>query len=57
MFGLSSGPENFQKSIEYVLRGIDGVFAFIDDILIYGRTKEEHDERLNKVLRRLREYM
>lgn len=24
--------------------------------LIYGRSKEEHDHRLNKILRRLREY-
>lgn len=56
MFGLSTAPEQFQKSIEFVLRNITGVFCFVDDILIYGRTKSEHDERVKTVLNRLREY-
>ena len=30
---------------------IDGVVAFLDDILIGGETKEEHDKRLNQVLK------
>jgi hypothetical protein len=27
-----------------------GVMHFVDDVLVWGKTKEEHDERLKKVL-------
>ena len=30
-----------------------GCFSFLDDVIVYGSTKEEHDERLNAVLNRL----
>ncbi|CAH2208589.1 jg79 [Pararge aegeria aegeria] len=33
---------------------IEGVCMYIDDLLIYGRNKEEHDERLRRVLERCR---
>ena len=33
------------------LEGLDGVECNIDDILIYGTTQEEHDQRLKAVLR------
>ena len=34
-----------------LLKDIDGVVAFLDDILIGDDTKEEHDTRLNRVLK------
>ena len=33
----------------------EGVVCLIDDILVYGRTQEEHDERLSEVLSNLQE--
>jgi hypothetical protein len=35
------------------LSGLPGAVCLMDDILVHGKTKEEHDERLRKVLRRL----
>ena len=32
--------------------GLPGVAAIVDDILIYGRTRDEHDQNLRKVLDR-----
>ena len=32
---------------------LKGRFSFLDDIFVYGSTKEGHDERLNAVLNRL----
>ena len=36
-----------------ILQGLEGVECNIDDVLIYGRTQEEHDQRLKAVLSRL----
>ena len=52
-FGISSGSEKFQKCMSQILEGLDGVQCNIDDVLIYGRTQEEHDQRLEATLQRL----
>ena len=36
-----------------ILEGLPGVLCQTDDILIYGTTEQEHDERLNVVLKKL----
>lgn len=56
MFGMKVAPEIFQRCIERVLRGLKGVKVFIDDILVYGKSKEEHDQRVKAVLSRLHEF-
>ena len=45
-FGISSDPEHFQKRISQILIGLQGVLCLMDDVLIFGRDQEEHDERL-----------
>ncbi|UYV83042.1 K02A2.6-like [Cordylochernes scorpioides] len=37
-----------------ILRGVNGVICHMDDILIFAKRKEEHDETLREVLRRLK---
>jgi hypothetical protein len=54
-FGVSPAPEVFHRVLADVLRDIPGVLHYVDDVLVYGATKEEHDERLRLVLFRLRE--
>ena len=54
-FGLSSAPEHFQKRMSDLLSGIPGIQVHIDDILVPGKTPEEHDQRLWKVLQRIRQ--
>jgi hypothetical protein len=54
-FGISIPPEIFHKAVVDALQGIPGVVVFIDDILIYAPTREEHDARLKEVKRRLKE--
>lgn len=56
MFGINCAPELFQKIMERILSGCDGCLNYIDDIIIYGATKEEHQFRLTAVLQRLEEY-
>ena len=52
-FGISSAPEHFQKAMQRILEGLDGVECQVDDILVFGETQEQHDKRLIAVLERL----
>lgn len=56
--GLSNSPSWMQRSLEGALGDVlyRGALAYIDDIIIYGRTYDEHFERLKTVLERLRDY-
>ena len=54
-FEVSSAPAIFQRIMETLLQGIPGVCVYLDDILIIGRTEEEHLEHLTETLRRLKE--
>ncbi|XP_035901959.1 uncharacterized protein K02A2.6 isoform X2 [Anopheles stephensi] len=45
-----------QKLMEQILTGCEGCLNFIDDIIVYGPDQEQHDERLKKVLQRLKEW-
>ena len=49
LFGVSSGPELFQRKIEQILAGCEGVLIYLDDILAFAASGEEHDERLAAV--------
>lgn len=55
MFGINCAPEIFQKTLEQILSGCNNCMNFIDDIIVFGRTKEIHDENLKRVLQRLKE--
>ena len=48
-FGVASAPAIFQRQMETLLQGVDGVSVYIDDIII----SEEHLSRLAEVLSRL----
>ena len=52
-FGITSAPEHFQRRMSEVLGDLEGVVGMVDDVLVHGRSQEEHDERLFKVLERL----
>lgn len=56
MFGICCAPEIFQKIMQGILSPCKGCKVFIDDILIHGRTKEEHDKNLAAVMDRLKQY-
>ncbi|PIK38685.1 hypothetical protein BSL78_24481 [Apostichopus japonicus] len=54
-FGISSAPEVFHRVVKEIFEGIDRVESYMDDFLVLGRTKDEHDTRLRNVLQRARE--
>ena len=56
-FGLSNSPASYQRLMEDSLGDLHLTicFIFLDDLIIFSKTFEEHMERLAKVLQRLRE--
>jgi len=57
-FGLTNAPVVFMEAMNRMLHPYLDVFVvvFIDDILVYSKTKEEHEVHLSLVLDKLREY-
>ncbi|WVZ75622.1 hypothetical protein U9M48_023659 [Paspalum notatum var. saurae] len=57
-FGLTNAPAYFMQLMNSVFMDYLDKFVvvFIDDILIYSKTKAEHEEHLRLVLQRLREH-
>nr|XP_049692720.1 uncharacterized protein K02A2.6-like isoform X1 [Helicoverpa armigera] len=53
VFGLSSAPAIFQRAMECLLSGIEGIIFLLDDILITGSNRHQHKQRLTTVLQRL----
>ena len=49
-FGITSAPEYFQHLLAQILKDLDGVVCLMDDVLMYGKTQEEHDHHLLNVL-------
>ena len=52
-FGIASAPEHFQRQMETILSGQEGVLCHMDDVLIFGKTQKEHDTRLHSALQRI----
>ena len=56
-FGLSNAPAVFQELMSVVLQGYSNfATAYLDDIMIFSATLEEHLEHLSMVFERLRQH-
>lgn len=55
-FGLKNAPATFQRMMDTALRGLIGktCFVYLDDIVVFGTTLQEHHENLIILLNRLR---
>uniref|UniRef100_A0AAY4C672 Gypsy retrotransposon integrase-like protein 1 n=1 Tax=Denticeps clupeoides TaxID=299321 RepID=A0AAY4C672_9TELE len=55
--GISGAPATFQRAMERMVGDMNllEVLVYLDDLIVFGRTLEEHNERLFKVLDRLKE--
>jgi hypothetical protein len=54
-FGFTNTPATFQKRINYILGEYldDFIMAYLDDIIIYLNSVEEHKKHIKWVLRKL----
>ncbi|KAK6761779.1 hypothetical protein RB195_022748 [Necator americanus] len=55
-FGLKPVPGIFQQYMDALIAGLDGTAAYLDDILVTGRTIGEHNARLEVVFKRIQDY-
>ena len=55
-FGIATAPAIWQRAMSIVLQGCTGVVYYIDDILVTGRTREEHEKNLQMVFSRLQQF-
>ena len=57
-FGLVNAPSTFSRAVGLVMAGLtwEIVLAYLDDLLILGRSTEEHFDNLETVLMRFRQF-
>jgi hypothetical protein len=55
LFGVNAASEIFQNAISQMLNDIPGVRNLSDDIIIFGKTQQDHDRSLKRTLQRLEE--
>lgn len=57
-FGLASATSLFQKNIEHIMAPLlfNGVIVYIDDLIVYGKTKSELLDRMTAVQALFRKY-
>ncbi|GFS98412.1 retrovirus-related Pol polyprotein from transposon 297 [Trichonephila clavipes] len=55
-FGLCNAASTFQRFVDEVLRGLNIVYAFIDDILVASSSEAEHIQHLRLLFQQLDQY-
>ena len=56
-FGLKNAPATFQRVMDCILRDLIGVccFVYMDDIIIFSSSLQEHKKHLDMILKRLKD--
>ena len=56
-FGLTNAPAIFQRVVQLLLRGMtwNQILAYLDDVIILGKSFDDHLANIRKVLERFRE--
>ena len=52
-FGLKTLPSHFQRVMSVLLRDLDFARVFIDDVVVFSKSRDEHATHLKEVIRRL----
>lgn len=55
-FGIKASPGIFQETMDAMLAGMDGVISYLDDVIVVGKTADDHNKNLFAVLQRMREW-
>ena len=55
LFGVNMATEKFQQIVLQVIKGYPGAYSLHDDLRVVGADDKEHDENLDRVMRKLDE--
>jgi len=55
-FGLRNAGQTFQRFIDEVTNGLDFCYAYIDDILVFSKSEEDHKQHLRVLFGKLSDY-
>lgn len=57
-FGLKGAPATFQRLMNRVLVGLNGVksFVYLDDVIVIGTTIKEHEQNLRQIFERFKKH-
>jgi hypothetical protein len=57
-FGVKSAPNTFQRLMNQVFMGLLGTkrFVYLDDLILFGESLQEHHEKLRYILERLSQF-
>ena len=55
-FGIKVAPAIFQELMDTMLDGLDFAIAYLDDIIIISKSKEQHREHVRRVFSRIQEF-
>ena len=53
-FGLAQAPAYFQELMTGILKDFNFAIAYLDDIIIFSKTPQEHLSHIRKVFKKLR---
>ena len=53
-FDLQNAAQTFQRFMDEILKDLDFCFAYIDDILVFSHSPQEHDEHLRTLFTQLK---
>jgi hypothetical protein len=54
--GLRNAAQTFQRFMGDILRGLDFCFAYVDDILVFSRSLEDHERHLRAIFCQFQTY-
>ena len=54
--GLATSAAYYEQLMNKIISGFSQTYSYLDNIIIMGRTKKEHDETLHHLMIRLREH-
>jgi hypothetical protein len=55
-FGLQNAAHTFQRFMDEILKDSDFCFAYLDDILVFSHSPQEHDQHLRNLYTQLQNY-
>ena len=53
--GMANSAQSFQRAVDSVLHDLPNVFCYLDDILVFSKSKEDHLKTLEELFKRLDE--